>query len=246
MSRIPEDERCAALEAKLGIRFSERALLLTALTHRSYLNEVSAPGMADNERLEFLGDAFIDYVAARYLFGRLPQAREGELTAVRAALVCEAATARYARRIGLGAFLRLGRGEEASGGRTRAALLGDAFEALVGAILLDAGPEEAERFVLRLLQAELRAVLAGKRTADSRSRFQEIAQERWQQTPRYVTVSELGPDHAKRFAVQVCVGDQVWGCGEGSSKAMAARRAAMAALQALQRQAEEAKRQACQ
>ncbi len=240
MSHLTDEELCAAAEARVGIRFARRHLLLTALTHRSYLNEAVDCSVPDNERLEFLGDAFIDYVAARYLFERLPDAQEGELTVVRAALVCQAATARYARRIGLGAFLRLGRGEEASGGRQRAALLGDALEALVGAILLDAGSDVAEQFLLRLMEPELAVVLAGKRTADSRSRFQEIAQQRWQQTPRYMTVAESGPDHAKRFVVQVYVGDRVWGSGEGSSKAVAARRAAEAGLRALEHGADSA------
>lgn len=235
MNQLPP-EQCAnqALEAAFGIRFRDQALLRAALTHRSYLNESADSEAADNERLEFLGDAFLDFVAGAYLFRCLPKAREGELTALRAALVCEAATARYARRIGLGAYLRLGKGEEAAGGRERSAMLGDAFEALVGAILVDAGVATARRFVLRFLAPELRAVLAGKRGRDSRSRFQEIAQQRWQRTPRYVTVAESGPDHAKRFRVEVFVGERSFGAGEGPSKVAAARRAAEAALRRMQ------------
>ncbi len=223
-----------AIEAVLRTTFDDRKLLLSALTHRSHVNEAVQPDCADNERLEFLGDALLDFVVGSYLYRQLPQAHEGELTAVRAALVCETALARYARSLDLGRFLRLGRGEAASGGRGRAALLSDAFEALVGALYLDQGVTAVERFVLRFLEPEVAAVLAGQRLKDAKSRFQEVAQHRWQTTPRYHTVRESGPDHSKTFVVQVSVGGEVWGSGEGRSKASAARQAAIAALRRLE------------
>jgi ribonuclease III len=230
MNQACERPPLEELEAIAGVSFRDRPLLVTALTHRSYLNEVDEPGGSDNERLEFLGDALMDFVAGDFLFRRMPDATEGTLTALRSALVCEAATARYARELDLGRYLRLGRGEAVSGGRDRVALLGDTYEALVGAVLLDQGLEAARQFVLRFIQPELEAVMAGQRGRDSRGRFQELAQDRWQVTPHYATIAERGPDHAKRFRVQVSVGDDVWGIGEGHSKASAARRAASAAL----------------
>lgn len=201
----------AALETAIGIAFRDRRLLRTALTHRSYLNEVAQADTADNERLEFLGDALVDFVAADHLYRHLPEAREGTLTTLRAALVRESALAGFARAIGLGGYLRLGRGEEASGGRTRPTLLCDAFEALVGAIYLDHGLAMVERFVVHFIEPELEAVLARAGDRDAKSLFQELAQRAWQTTPRYVTVSASGPDHAKSFVVQVLVGDTVWG-----------------------------------
>jgi ribonuclease-3 len=228
----PEEgpEPVAGLERSVGVAFEQPPLLVEALTHRSYLNEAGDEAPTDNERLEFLGDALMDFVAGDFLFRRLPVASEGELTALRSALVCEAATARYARELSLGSYLRLGRGEEASGGRGRSALLGDAFEALVGAVLLDQGLAKAESFILRFLEPELEAVVAGHRGEDAKSRFQEAVQSRWQITPQYETVGETGPGHARHFVVRVLVGEEVWGTGEGHSKASAARRAASQAL----------------
>ncbi|MFN2252222.1 MAG: ribonuclease III [Anaerolineae bacterium] len=219
------------LEAAWGVRFNDHDLALTALTHRSYLNEVAEPDTGDNERMEFLGDALLDFVAGRYLYEQLPAAREGELTALRAALVCEGALAGYARQLGLGQYLRLGRGENSSGGRDRSAILCNAFEALVGALYLDAGMAVVEAFVLDYLAPELTAVLAEQHVKDAKSRFQEFAQRRWQVTPEYRTVSESGPDHEKWFVVAVALDDEVWGVGEGRSKTAAAREAAGAALE---------------
>jgi ribonuclease-3 len=231
-----EPASLAALEAALGVPFRDPGLLLTALTHRSYLNEVGAPETTDNERLEFLGDAVVDFVTAELLYRRLPAAREGQLTALRSALVCEEALAEFARRLDLGRYLRLGRGEDASGGRERSAILCNAFEALVGAVYLDQGFVVAEDFVLRQIGSEADAVLSQHTVIDTKSRFQEHAQRVWQTTPQYRTVAESGPDHAKQFIVQVLVGEEVWGVGEGASKSTAARRAAQAALDRVARE----------
>jgi len=231
MSPAPEPPDLDALEARLGIAFADRRLLLMALTHRSYLNEVGHAEAEDNERLEFLGDALIDFVAADYLYRRLPQAREGELTTLRASLVCEPALAAFARLIDLGAYLRMGRGELAGGGRGRQTLLCNSFEALVGAVFLDRGFADAETLVMRFLDPELEALLQRQRLKDAKSRVQEYAQRAWQTTPHYVTVGASGPDHAKSFVVEVIVGGQTWGRGEGRSKAIAAQVAAQAALE---------------
>lgn len=219
------------LEAALGERFADRGLLRAAVTHRSYLNEVETPDSGDNERLEFLGDALVDFVAADLLFRSLPGSQEGEMTALRAALVCEAGLATFARRIGLGAYLRLGRGEAATGGRDRPAILGDAFEAVVGALYLDRGLAAVERFVTACFRPELDALLARRRIKDAKSMFQEVAQRAWQVTPEYRTVAEGGPDHDKWFVISVHVGGVEWGTGEGRSKADAARVAASVAIE---------------
>ena len=230
----PDDSRLRELEESLGGSFGDRGLLVTALTHRSHLNEVADPTSEDNERLEFLGDALLDYIAADLLYGRLPDAREGELTTVRAALVCEAVLSRYARQLGLGEILRLGRGESASGGRERDGLLCDAFEAVVGALYLDRGLPAAQAFALRFLVPQLDAVMRGEGSRDAKSSFQELAQQKWRITPHYVTIGDSGPDHAKHFVGQGRVGHKVRGTGEGRSKSDAARQAAAAALERIQ------------
>ncbi len=226
-----EPSELDTLEAQLGAAFADRRLLLMALTHRSYLNETGRAGAEDNERLEFLGDALIDFVTGDYLYRRLPEAREGELTTLRAALVCEPALAGFGRALDLGAYLRMGRGEIAGGGRGRQTLLCNAFEALVGAVYLDQGFATAEALVMRFLTPELESMLQRQRLKDAKSRFQEYAQRVWQTTPRYVTVGASGPDHAKSFVVEVTVGATTWGRGEGRSKALAAQLAAQEALE---------------
>jgi ribonuclease-3 len=221
------------LQRALGVEFRDQRLLLTALTHRSFLNEVPEPGTGDNERLEFLGDALVDFVAASYLYRTLPEAHEGDLTALRSALVCERALASYASQLDLGRYLRLGRGEASGGGRFRSTILCNAFEALVGALVLDQGIEVAEAFVMRFLAPELVSVLDGRQIKDAKSMLQELTQRMWQLTPEYRTVGESGPDHDKLFVVAVSVGGDVWGTGEGHSKASAARQAAQQALDSL-------------
>lgn len=223
---MPEGRSPRDLETRLGRPFDDQRLLRSALTHRSFLNERSAPDAEDNERLEFLGDALLDFVAGDYLYRVLPRAREGELTALRSQLVCEAALSRFARSIELGAFLRLGRGEEASGGRERPAMLCDAFEALVGAIYLDQGLEAAADAAMSFFASELPDLVRGGATKHAKSRLQELTQRLWQETPRYVTVAARGPDHDKLFVVEVRVADRTWATGEGPSKTEAARDAA--------------------
>jgi len=219
------------LEKTLGITFTDKSLLQRALTHRSYLNENPDYPLSDNERLEFLGDAVLDFLTAKYLYNRFPEMREGSLTSLRAALVKRETLAHFAGALNLGQHLLLSRGEAESGGREREAILCAAFEALVGAILLDQGLQSAEDFVLRWIEPEVRRILDEELYKDAKSMLQELAQGRLQITPTYRTVAERGPDHAKEFTVEVLIGDEVYGRGIGPSKQVAEQEAAKAALQ---------------
>lgn len=222
-----------ALEDRLGIHFADRALIQCALTHRSYLNEVNDPAVVDNERLEFLGDSLLGFAVASDLYGSMPDAPEGELTALRSALVRASALAEYARALQLGQHLRMGRGEATSGGRERDGLLCDAFEALLGAVLVEHGTEVARRLALSFVRPELEDVIAKRRSKDAKSALQEHTQGRWRLTPIYETVEESGPDHDKLFVVRVLVGKEELATGRGASKSAAARSAAMTALSAI-------------
>jgi len=210
--------------------FRDPSLLERALTHRSYLNEHLELALDDNERLEFLGDAVLDFVAGASLYNRFPEMREGRLTSLRAALVKTDALAALALRIGLDEHLRLGKGEAESGGRGRISLLADAFEAVLGALYLDQGLGAVREFLESLLPEEVERILAEESDRDAKSMLQEWSQAEYGITPRYRTVSEEGPDHAKSFTVEVRVGDRVVGRGEGLSKQAAAQAAASDAL----------------
>lgn len=219
---------------RIESHFTDQSLLLRALTHRSYLNENPDLALEDNQRLEFLGDAVLDFLAAAWLYDHFPEFQEGRLTSLRAALVCTPTLAQFARQIGLGQLLRLGKGEEESGGRDRDANLCDAFEALVGALYLDSGLQAVESLMHPLLQEKTKAVLAAELDRNPKSRLQEWSQAERGITPRYKTIRASGPDHARSFLVAVYVGDEVFGEGAGSSKQAAARSAAEAALERLQ------------
>ncbi len=222
--------RVNALEQDLGIPFHDKSLLRRALTHRSYLNEVDDVTWEDNERLEFLGDAIIDFIVAEYLYHRFPEMREGVLTAVRANLVRRDTLAQFAREIRLGEYLLMGSGEEQSGGREREATLCAAFEALVGAVYLDQGLDVTRRFILSFVERALPQALDRALRKDAKTRLQEWSQATLRITPRYVTVSAEGPDHAKTFTVEVRIGPIVAGRGTGNSKQIAAQAAAADAL----------------
>lgn len=213
-----------------GITFRDHTLLQRALTHRSYLNEHPQEALEDNERLEFLGDAVLSMIVAQYLYHRFPEYREGELTRLRASLVRRETLADFAVRIGLNKRLLVGRGEEESGARSRPAILCDAFEAFVGALYLDQGYEVTAKLVEPLVQEALEAILATDSTKDARSELQELTQARFQITPRYRTVGEHGPDHAKEFIVEAYIGEHCYGRGRGPSKQAAAKMAAAEAL----------------
>ena len=217
------EENLQGLERTLGHQFANIRLLSTAVTHSSYANEQRRE-TEYNERLEFLGDSVLSIVVSEYLFSSPKHLPEGELTRVRAALVCESSCCEFAKKIGLGQYLRLGRGEENSGGRTRVSLLADAFEAVLGALYLDGGLETARRFLLPLVQAE-QAV-----PEDYKTRLQEIIQQNPEERLRYVVTGESGPDHNKRFIVEVRLNSNVIGIGEGHSKKAAEQQAAREAL----------------
>jgi ribonuclease-3 len=226
----------AALEARLGYVFRDRALAETALTHTSWLNEAAAPGRADNERLEFLGDAVLALVVSDLLMRRLPGSAEGDLTRARAALVSEGGLARAAATLDLGRFIFVGRGEERTGGRARPSILADALEALMGAIYLDSGLDAVAAVTMRLFQTELADVQVHARL-DYKSRLQERAQALWQSAPVYQVVAESGPDHDKRFEVALTFAGREWARAGGRSKKEAEQSAAAAALATLEREA---------
>lgn len=220
----------AELEERLGLPFDDRALLEQALVHRSALNEHPDLPLESNERLEFLGDAILGFIAAQYLFGLEPPLDEGEMTTVRAALVRRETLARWARSLELGRFLRLSRGEISQGGRDRPLLLASAFEAVVAAIALDQGLPVATEFVLRFLAPEAQEVMAGHTAKDHKSRLQEVVQAMRQITPAYRVVETIGPDHDRTYVVEALAGDEVLGHGSGPSKQIAEQEAAREAL----------------
>jgi len=223
-----------ALQTRLGVQFKDLSLLQRALTHRSYLNEHPEHALEDNERLEFLGDAVLDFVAGAWLYNRFPEMDEGRLTRLRAGLVRTETLAEFAQRYALGSTLLLGRGEAESGGRTRHKNLCGAFEALVGALYLDQGMTAARAFVEPLFGPALDNILNYAGDKDAKSLLQEWSQAELGLTPVYRTVASEGPDHAKRFTVAVMIGQTECGRGVGHSKQAAAQLAAQHALDAIE------------
>lgn len=222
-----------ALQEALGHRFRDPDLLLRALTHPSYVNEHPEDETGDNQRLEFLGDAVLDFVAGAWVFRNYPDFDEGRMTRLRAALVRTQTLAELARQVGIGEALRLGRGEEDAGGRERDANLCDAFEAVVGALYLDGGMAASETFVAPLIGPVAEMTLAAEADWDFKSRLQEWSQAELGVTPRYRIVAERGPDHAKTFVAQVLLGKEVRGQGSGHSKQAAEQAAARAAWESV-------------
>ena len=221
----------AALQQTLGISFNDSSLLERALVHSSYINENPSLTPTSNERLEFLGDAALGLIVAEKLYRDFPDCDEGEMTRLRAALIRGDTLARMARAIRLGNYLYLGKGEEASGGRNKPANLAGALEAVIGAIFLDQGSAITRDFILRLLNTELQKVVSQGAGVDYKSQLQELIQAREQQTPVYRVVETIGPDHDKRFTVEVRVGDTVLGKGSGKGKKAAETEAARSALE---------------
>ena len=222
----------AAIEARTGAPFSDRALLRTALTHPSFSNEHPEEGGESNERLEFLGDAALGFAVARELYARHPGAHEGPLTQWRSQLVCGPTLARVARSLGLGGALRLGRGEEATGGREREGNLEGAYEALVGAVLLDRGLEAAAAFVRESLADEFAVLGVDDDLLNAKGALQQLAQVEGLR-PDYVLVAEEGPEHARCYRVEVHLDGERAGSGSGRSKQQAEKEAAREALLAL-------------
>jgi len=223
----------AALQQILGVSFNDSSLLEQALVHSSYLNENPGIAPASNERLEFLGDAVLGLVVAEKLYQDFPHSDEGEMTRLRAALVRGNTLARVARTIKLGDYLYLGKGEEASGGRRKPANLAGALEAMIAAIFLDQGSMVTRDFILRLFDEELQKIANRGARVDYKSQLQELIQSREQQTPAYRLIETAGPDHDRRFTVEVRAGDTILGKGLGKSKKAAETEAAGAALEQL-------------
>jgi ribonuclease-3 len=230
---VPIRQEFESLEQRIDYRFRDRGLLEHALTHKSRAHEDASGGVFDNESLEFLGDAVLGLVVADMLFREFPQFQEGQKSKVKATLVSTAALARLADRIGLGEHVLLGRGEEKTGGRRKQALLADTCEALIAAIYLDGGIEEATRFVLRESADEIARVRSPEFLRDFKSALQELLQAQDQPLPEYVLAASTGPDHDKRFHVEVRLGADVLADGAGRTKKDAEQEAARAALERL-------------
>ena len=230
----PSDrELVSTLEQRTGVAFRAPLTARAAVTHRSFVNEHPGEGLEDNERLEFLGDAVIDLAISHRLMERFPAASEGELSKMRAAVVDEPGLAGLARSLELGPLLRLGRGEELTGGREKPSLLADAMEAVVAAVYLEGGLAAVLGLVDRYLGEVFDRASAGTLDRDYKTQLQEVAQGRFRLAPRYRVVAELGPDHAKRFDVEVELRGDVVGRATGRSKKDAEQAAARLALEAL-------------
>lgn len=219
------------LEAAIGYRFQNITLLQNALAHSSYANERWHNSLASNERLEFLGDSVLGMVVAEYLYKTFPDRPEGELTRMRADMVCEGTLAQVANRIDLGTHLMVGHGEEQGGGRNRPSILADAVESVIAAMFLDGGMAAAKSFIERFILTEV--PVTKLHHEDFKTALQELVQQKKNQVISYATVSQSGPDHDKSFVVEVSINGSVVGSGVGSSKKRAEQAAAEAAIAAL-------------
>ena len=217
----------------IGVNFQNMSLLEQALVHSSYINENPGYTLGHNEKLEFLGDAVLGFFVAEMLYKEYPDANEGEMTKLRAALVSRNTLARVTKGIRLGHFLYLGRGEESSGGRQKKANLAGALEAVIAAVYLDRGERVTRDFIMRILDKEMKRINRKDIIVDYKSRLQETIQSRYQAAPGYRLVSEKGPDHDKTFMVEVLVNETVLGKGVGKSKKEAETEAARLALETL-------------
>ncbi len=222
----------AELERAIGYTFRDRSYLVTALTHRSFANEHGPDRPDDNERFEFLGDAVLGLAVGELLLKAFPHLPEGQLSMSRGTIVSEDGLSQVALGLGLGPFLRLGKGEDQTGGRAKPSILADAFEALVAAIYLDGGFEEARRRVEAWIGTRI-AEFDFQASHDFKTQFQEVAQARLKTTPEYRILGESGPDHEKTFEVCVVIGGEEWARASGKSKKSAEQRAAELALQKL-------------
>jgi ribonuclease-3 len=217
------------LQARMGVSFSNEGVLRRALTHSSYINE-HPEEQYDNEQLEFLGDAVLDFLVAAILYNRFPEMKEGEFTALRSALVRTERLAAFAREIELGPCMRLGKGEREAKGHQRESVLCSTFEAVIGALYLDQGIPGVQPLVERMFLPVANDLAGHQTTIDAKSQFQIWAQEELNYTPRYRTTGQSGPDHDRVFTVEVTVNGEIYGAGEGRSKKAAEQAAAVDAL----------------
>ncbi len=219
-----------SLENRLNYKFKDKNLLKNALTHSSYANEIRN-GISSNERLEFLGDSILSLIVSEHIFARFPDMPEGELTRLRASLVCEKALCGFSREIGLGEHLLLGRGEDKGGGRERDSILADAFEAVLAAIYLDGGMESAKKHVMNFVLREINCNNDENDFKDYKTLLQEIIQRNPEEYVTYILTDEKGPDHDKMFTVEVRLNSNTIGTGSGKSKKRAEQMAAKQALE---------------
>lgn len=220
------------LEKKIGYEFQNSQLLIHAMRHSSYVNEKQMSRNENNERLEFLGDAVLELVSSEFLYENYPELPEGELTKMRASLVCEPTLAFCSKDINIGEFLLLGKGEDRTGGRERDSILSDAIEALIGAIYLDGGFTNAKEFILKFILSDIEHK---KLFFDSKTILQEVVQAEYTEELNYVLLKEEGPDHCKHFMVAARIGEKVVGTGNGRTKKAAEQDAAYQALLQLKR-----------
>jgi len=230
--RSKQEASVSLLEDRIGYKFKNPSLLLQAITHSSYANEMKMRKESNNERLEFLGDAVLELVTSEYVFERYNDLSEGDLTKLRAGMVCEQALSSCAKELNIGEYLLLGKGEDISGGRMRDSILSDALEAIIGAIYLDGGFTSAKEFVQKNI---LNQIEDKELFFDSKTILQEMVQnENNKQKIRYKLISEEGPDHNKSFTIALYVGNKQYGCGVGRTKKAAEQEAALQAIKKLQ------------
>jgi len=218
-------------EKKIGLKFKDKNLLKNAFIHRSYLNEHLEENLPNNERLEFLGDSVLGFIISNYLYTNYPTSPEGDLTNYRASIVNARVLSAVAHDLGLGSFLLLSRGEEATGGRARQYILANTYEALLGSIYLDGGLEVASKFVHKTLVPQLTEIIEKKLYRDYKSQLQEIAQAKFNVTPAYKIISQKGPDHSKIFETGVILNEKIVAKGSGASKQASEQEAAKFALE---------------
>ncbi len=228
---IISEKRISEFEDLISYRFKNRGYLVLALTHSSFANENRKNSMKSNERLEFLGDSVLNLVITEHLYYNCGQFSEGDLTKIRAGIVCEPSLMECAKKINLGEYLLLGKGEEQTGGRRRASILSDAFEALIGSVFLDGGLESAARFIKKHMSDIIDKGVKGQIQMDYKTYFQELIQRDSEKKVTYELIAENGPDHNKIFRSQVKVDDMVMGIGEGRSKKESEQNAARDALE---------------
>jgi ribonuclease III len=237
MDEIPEgdcEESPAALAQRLELPFKNLLLLRRALTHRSYVNE-HHQALEDNERLEFLGDAVLDFITGAWLYNHFPEMAEGEMTRMRSALVCTEQLAEFARAFDLGSAMRLGHGEGQAGGRQKDVLLCATFEAVIGALYLQSDISTIQRLVHPMLEQVSEQIILSPDSRDPKSRLQEWSQGERLGIPKYVTATISGPDHQRMFEIEVQINGKAYGRGSGHNKQVAERSAAQAALDTIEK-----------
>ena len=235
MSQKKTEEQLKEFEHIIGYEFKDKSLLLEALTHCTFAHEARDKGIKDNQRLEFFGDAVLDMVVAEYLYKKYPDYNEGQLTRIKSHVVCTSVLSSKAGKLNLGQYLRLGRGEEATGGRSKKSNLAAGFESIIAALYFDGGLFWVSKFILQELESEIKLVQEHKSGENYKSLLQELTLKEFNQTPVYQIVAQTGPEHACNFKIEVKIKDEVYGLGQGSNRKSAEQAAAAAALKKLER-----------